>query len=128
MAKEIEKTPERVETDVQKSYEAAADMNERFLETALKVNETVTKGTFDVGQELTEFANTRLQHNLETLSRLMQTRSVEEAFELQFEYARTATEQYLKEADTLTKLARRVTQSTWQSVEQAKQALPAGGR
>lgn len=70
-----------------------------------RANAALVKSAVAVCEEMVDFANTRLRHNIETGETLRHCKSPAEILEAQAEYARRAAEQYLAEPVKLMDLA-----------------------
>ncbi|MEA2782351.1 MAG: hypothetical protein QOK29_3895 [Rhodospirillaceae bacterium] len=69
-----------------------------------KVSDAMVKGIFVVSQEMTQFAQTRLNEDVKNYEALSRCHSPSEALDCQHRFAETATAQYLEEANKLTGL------------------------
>jgi len=78
-----------------------------------------------LGTEILEFSRARLDHNLEVGKAMTRTSKLEEAMDLQADYARTALRDYLNEASKLADLGTRAmldSFSAWQGSAKAERA------
>jgi hypothetical protein len=98
-------------------YEGLLNTNGANLNAVMRASEAVWKGMAMISQEIMGFASTRLRHNLETSESLMHCQDAAEVFNRQFEYARTATQQYLDEANKLFAISTEVTRESWAPLE-----------
>jgi hypothetical protein len=98
-------------------YLGMLQSNGANLDAAMKATDAMMKGMAAFGQEIVEFANARLRQNIETSQSLMGCSDITQAFGLQCDFARNATQQYLEEASKLMTLAAEVTRETWEPIE-----------
>lgn len=88
------------------------------MEAVVKASDAMLKGMAALGQEMVDFANTRLKQNLETSQSLMGCNDVSQAFGLQCDFARTATQHYLQETSKLMNLTVSMTRQSWAPLEE----------
>jgi phasin family protein len=86
-------------------YQLLIDGNSDNLAAVMKSSEAVLQGMTSLGNEVVSFAGKRIEENMATSQDLTQCRDVEQAFRLQCDFARKATEQYLEEARKMMDLA-----------------------
>ncbi len=86
-------------------YRALIDGSGDNMAAVMKSSEAVLQGMANLGNEVASFASKRIEENMATSQDLSQCRDVEQAFRLQCDYTRKATEQYLEEARKIMELA-----------------------
>ena len=86
-------------------YQLLIDGNSDNLAAVMRSSEAVLQGMASLGNEVVSFAGKRIEENMATSQDLTQCRDVEQAFRLQCDFARKATEQYLEEARKMMDLA-----------------------
>lgn len=92
--------------------------NGETIETAFESQRALWDSMAELGQEMMEFMNHRLQEDMETSRALMTCKTPEEAFRLQCRFAETATREYFAEAQKVMELAAKVAHAGWRPVEQ----------
>jgi hypothetical protein len=85
----------------------------------IKASEAMFNGMMTLGQEVSEFATSRLRENMEFTSTVMRCGDPQEAVRLEMDYARHATQQYLTEASKLMQIAQEFSQKGWAPLEAA---------
>lgn len=114
----------------QKSEEAARQMgmeslmatNGETLRAVMKANEAALEGMVAIGREIMEFGTERVRRDLETQGSLMRCTNAEEAYRLQCDYAREATQQYFEEASKLMNLSAQIARDCWAPIEDRTRA------
>ena len=102
--------------------EALLARNGRTLEAMIKANGAVLEGMAKLGREMLEFGNTRIREDLEASETLMKCKDPQEAFRLQCDFARRATQQYFEEATRLMELTAQITRNCWAPLEETARA------
>ncbi|WP_162913187.1 phasin family protein [Rhodospirillaceae bacterium SYSU D60014] len=92
--------------------------NDATMDAMVKASDAMLKGVAALGQEMVDFANTRVKQNLETSQSLMGCNDLSQAFGLQCDFARTATQHYLQEANKLMNLTASMTRQSWAPLEE----------
>lgn len=123
MSKKVE-TGERSEAraKVQPDVEAIMATNGENWRAFMKAGEAMLEGMTAVGREMMDFGNARMRHDIATSESLMRCNGAEEAFRLQCDYAREATQQYFEEAGKLMQLTARMTREYWVPLEDRTRA------
>ena len=85
----------------------------------IKAGEAMFNGMMTLGQEVSDFATSRLRENMEFTSTVLKCGDPQEAVRLEMDYARHATQRYLDEASKLMKIAADVSQKGWAPLEEA---------
>ena len=83
----------------------------------IKAGEAMFNGMMTLGQEVSDFATSRLRENMEFTSTVMRCGDPQEAVRLEMDYARHATQQYLTEASKLMQIAQEFSQKGWAPLE-----------
>jgi hypothetical protein len=105
------------------------DSNGDNLEAIMQANEAMLAGMAELGREMMAFSNARLQQDMAASESLMCCSDAGEAFRLQCDFARTASEQYFVEADKLMKLANKMAEECWAPLEsRTRTALDSVGK
>ena len=89
---------EKSDTERTTTHQSNQDVN---IEAVIKANEALASGTAALGQEVFEFASKRVSETLSHSESFAHCRDPGEAFELNYEFAQKATQQYLEEANRL---------------------------
>ena len=97
---------------------ALVDSNGANIAALVKASEAMWTGMAAIGQEMVEFASTRLRENMDLSGSVMQCGDPREAFRLECDYARSATRQYLDEATKLLGIAADTSQRSWAPIEE----------
>lgn len=98
--------------------------NGATVDAMVRSSDAMLKGMAALGQEMVDFANTRVKQNLETSQSLMGCKDMSQAFGLQCDFARTTTQHYLQEASKLMNLTASMTRQSWAPLEErTKEAL-----
>ena len=82
-------------------FGSLVDANGETFRAIMKANEAMLEGMAAVGREIIEFRTERTRRDLATSESLLHCNDVEEAFRLQCDYAREASQQYFEEAGRL---------------------------
>jgi hypothetical protein len=108
---------------------ALVDSNGANLAAFVKASEALWSGMNSMSQEMMQFASTRLRENMDLSGSVLQCGDPREAFRLECDYARTATRQYLDEANKLLTIAADTSQRSWAPIEElTKETLGRLGR
>ena len=102
---------EPAETEQQLQRLTAA--NTENMNAVLKANEALFEGFASIGQEMMNFANDRLRQDFEVVESLMHATGPEEIYRRQSQFAETASQQYLEEANKLIDLMTRTARDCW---------------
>ncbi len=97
---------------------ALVDSNGANITAFVKASEAMWTGMAAIGQEMAQFASTRLRENMDLSGSVMQCGDPREAFRLECDYARNATRQYLDEANKLLGIAADTSQRSWAPIEE----------
>ena len=95
------------------------------IEPLLQAGNKWLEGWMAVGSEILEFSRARLDHSLEIGKAMSRTSKIEEAMDLQADYARTALRDYFNEASKLADLGTRAMLDSlwaWQGAAKAEGA------
>ncbi len=105
-------------------YEALVGKNGENVSAAMSAGEAMLAGFAEVSQEMIDFANARLRHDMEIAEEISKARTPEEIFECQCSFAERAARQYAEETSKLFAMMARIQQSCWAPVqERTKEAL-----
>jgi hypothetical protein len=123
MTKEARKTVDADNGGNQPAFapdlDSMMNANGANLNAIMKANEALWSGMAAIGQELMQFASARLKENVELSGAVMQCGNPSEAFRMECDHARTATQVYLDQASKLLGLAAEVSQRSWAPIEDA---------
>jgi len=97
---------------------AFIDSNGAGVTAFVRASEALWTGMATIGQEMAQFASTRLRENMDLSGSVMQCGDPQEAFRLECDYARNATRQYLDEASKLLGIAADTSQRSWAPIEE----------
>jgi hypothetical protein len=97
---------------------ALVDTNGANIAAFVKASEALWTGMTAMGQEMAQFASTRLRENMDLSGSVMQCGDPREAFRLECDYARTVTQQYLDETSKLLGIAVETSQLSWAPIEE----------
>lgn len=109
------KSPESA--SLQQPFESLANANSESLTAMLRANEALFNGFSTIGQEMMDFANTRLRQDFEVVQSMMSAKDVEEVYRCQSKFAEAASQQYLDEANKLINLVTKTTRDCWGPLE-----------
>ena len=98
------------------------DANGENLKAMMRANEAILEGLTELGREMMAFGDTRLRQNLAASENLMCCKDASEAFRLQTDFARSASEHYYTEASKLMELANKMAKDCWCPLEDRTQA------
>ena len=93
------------------------NQNENF-EAVIKANEALASGVAALGQEVLGFASKRVSETIHHSESLAQCKDPNEAFELNYDFAQKATQQYLEEANRLFSLTSDISRQCWAPLEE----------
>ena len=94
------------------------------IEAIIKANEALASGAAALGQEMLEFASKRVGETLSHSESFARCKDPGEAFELNYEFAQKATQQYLEEANRIFALTGEISRKCWAPLEErTRQAL-----
>lgn len=96
---------------------AAFETNGAAFAAAMQASEAMLEGMAEINREMVNFATDRLRKSFETSESLMGCHDPAQAFGVQCEHARAATQAYLEEATRLMGLAAKVSDQCLESVE-----------
>lgn len=104
--------------------QSVLETNGAALAAAMQASEAMLRGLAELNREMLNFATDRLRKGFETSESLMGCQDPAEAFGVQCDHARGATEAYLEEATRLMGLAAKVSDQCLESIEtQARESL-----
>ncbi len=134
MAASTKKIPRSEETagETPALKQAAESLNRAFavpensgdLDAFLQANEEIMKGMAALSSEMMDFSNRRLGEFTKRSESLVACKDVDQAFRIQYEFAHTATQQYLDQTNNLLAIFVKMTQNILNPLqEQTRQAL-----
>ena len=83
------------------NYDDLADFNKDTIEAVIASSNVVAKGVEDLGQELAAYAQQAAEKNIETAKKLFAVKNVQDALDLQAEWAKTAFDGFVAESAKL---------------------------
>lgn len=86
------------------SFEDANKVGKEFMDTGLKSAAAVSKGMQSMAVEATEYAKKSFESGNAAFEKLMASKSLDKAIEVQTDYARTAYESFVAEATRMGEL------------------------
>jgi hypothetical protein len=105
MAKKTKKFGDTIDTasrpPIVSEFPQLIDVNSGSLATFARASEALITGMGLVGLAMMQFASTRLRENMELSESALQCGDASEAFSLQCNHAKTATQQYVDQASKL---------------------------
>ena len=102
------------------NYDELADFNKDTVEAVIASSNVVAKGVEHLGQEIAAYAQQAAEKNIETAQKLFAVKSVQDALDLQAEWAKLAFDGFIAESAKLQDISLRV--STQASAPLSKQA------
>ena len=117
MVSKVEKAEGPSGGDGQADLGSLMDANGETFRAIMKANEAMLEGMAAMGREIMEFRNERTRRDIETSESLMRCNDLEEAFRLQCDYAREASQQYFEEASRLMNLTAKIAREYWAPLE-----------
>jgi phasin family protein len=78
-----------------------ADFNKETVEAVIASSNVVAKGVEDLGQEIATYTQAAVEKNIETAQKLFAVKSVQDAFDLQTEWAKSAFDGFVAESAKL---------------------------
>ncbi len=134
MVESTEKIPRSEETAGKTSVlkQATERLNREFAlpenggdpDAFLQANEAIMKGMAALSSEMMDFSNRRLGEFTKRSESLVGCKDVDQAFRIQYEFAHTATQQYLDQTNNLLTVLAKMTEDFWAPLqEHTRQAL-----
>ena len=99
-----------------KNYDELADFNKDTIEAVIASSNVVAKGVEEVGQEIAAYAQQAAEKNIETAKKLFAVRNVQDALDLQAEWAKTAFDGFVAESAKLQELSLQVSTQASQPI------------
>ena len=91
----------------------AVPENSGDLDAFLQANEVIMKGMAALSSEMMDFSNRRLGEVTKRSESLLGCKDVDQAFRFQYEFAQTATQQYLDQTINMLSIMTKMTQDFW---------------
>ena len=134
MAESAKKIPRSEETpeETPALKQATESLNRAFalpensgdLDVFLQANEEIMKGMAALSSEMMDFSNRRLGEFTKRSESLVGCKHVDQAFRIQYEFAQTATQQYLDQTTKMLSIMTKMTQNFLNPLqEQTRQVL-----
>jgi len=83
------------------NYDELADFNKETIEAMITSSNVVAKGVEDLGQELAAYAQQAAEKNIATAQKLFAVKNVQDAMDLQVEWAKSAFDGFVAESTKL---------------------------
>ena len=124
MAGSTKKTSRSKQQIGRSEHEASIDKARDDLNALVQANEAVMKGMAVLSSELMDFGNRRLREYTKRSESLVGCKDAEEAFRIQWDFAQSATQQYLDQTNNLLTVLAKMTEDFWAPLqEHTRQAL-----
>ncbi len=124
MARSTKRTSGPKQATERSEHEADIGEISDDLEAFVQANEAIMNGMAVLSSEMLAFGNTRLRQNIERSESLVGCKDAEEAFRTQFEFAQSATQQYLDQTNNLLTILAKMAEDFWAPLqEHTRQAL-----
>ncbi len=107
-----EQTAERAEPD------AFINENRDSLKAFVEANEAIMDTMAALGAEMVTFGNRRLRENIDRSESLMRCQDAEQAFQIQYDFFQSATQQYLEQANNMMEIMARMTGQFWAPLQE----------
>ncbi len=91
-----------------KNYDELADFNKETIEAMIASSNVVAKGVEDFGQEIASYAQKAAEKNIETAKKMFAVKNVQDAMDLQAEWAKTAFDSFMSESAKLQDMSMQV--------------------
>ena len=101
------------QTRGQSGHEASMDDSNDDLETFVRANEAIMNVVAALSSEMLAFGNKRLRENIERSESLVDCKDAEQAFRIQCEFVRSATQQYLEQTTNMLSIMTKMTANFW---------------
>lgn len=99
---------DKVNEFAHQNYDEVADFNKVTLEAVIASSNVVAKGVEDLGQEIAAYAQQAAEKNIETAQKLFAVRNMQDAMDLQAEWAKTAFDGFVAESTKLQDMSMQV--------------------
>ncbi len=124
MAGSTKKSSGPIQATERSEHEADIGEISDDLEAFVQANEVIMNGMAALSSEMLTFGNKRLRENIERSESLVGCKDAEEAFRIQFDFAQSATQQYLNQTNNLLTMLAKMTGDFWAPLqEHTRQAL-----
>ncbi len=118
MAGSIKKSSRPKQATETSEHEADIGEVENALEAFVQANETIINGMAALNSEMLTFGNKRLRENIERSESLVGCKGAEEAFRIQFDFAQSATQQYMDQTNNLLTILAKMTGIFWAPLQE----------
>lgn len=96
---------------------AILDANGAGVQAFVQSSQALWQGMTAIGQEMMQFATSRMRESMDLSGSVMQCGDPREAFRIECDYARDATRRYLDETHKLLGIAAETSQRSWAPIE-----------
>jgi phasin family protein len=101
------------------TFEDANKAGKEFLDNSMKAATVVTKGFQGIATETTEFTKKSYEDGTKALEKLMAVKSLDKAFEIQADYAKSAYEAFVAQSTKMAELFTAVAKDAYKPFEAA---------
>ena len=101
------------------SFEDAAKMNKDMMENGMKAATAVAKGVQSLATEQADFAKKSFEDGTKALEKLMATKSLDKAFEVQSDYVKSAYEAFVAQSTKMGEMMTAVAKDAYKPFEAA---------
>ena len=91
-----------------KNYDELADFNKETIEAMMASSNVVAKGVEDFGQEIASYAQQAAEKNIEAAKKMFAVKSMQDAMDLQAEWAKMAFDNFMAESAKLQDMSMQV--------------------
>jgi phasin family protein len=91
-----------------KNYDELADFNKETIEAVMASSNVVAKGVEDFGQEIASYAQQAAEKNIEAAKKMFAVKSMQDAMDLQAEWAKMAFDSFMAESAKLQDMSMQV--------------------
>ena len=109
---------------INQQAEAAQKFGKDGMDAMLRSFGTLSKASQAIAVEATDFAKQSFEHGTATLEKLAGVRSLDKAFELQTDYAKTAYETFVAETTKIGELYKDLAKETYKPFESFVAKMP----
>jgi len=99
---------DKVNDFAHQNYDDLADFNKDTIEAVMASSNVVAKGVEDLGQEIAAYAQQAAEKNIATVQKLFAVKNMQDAMDLQAEWAKTAFDGFVAESAKLQDMSMQV--------------------
>lgn len=109
-------------------YDDANKASKEAMDNALKSFSVMTKGFQQIAAETTDFTRQSYEQSTQAFEKLSQTKSLDRAFEVQSEFAKSAYERWVAQATKMSEICTDIAKEAYRPFENTVAAATARGR